>query len=135
MTQQDLEDIKHKLLRERQIALELLRRTTEQNLSETDDSTQDTGDLASLEHDKDILYQLQESYLKQLRHIDDVLARIDRDSYGTCEQCGVQIGKARLEAIPWATTCLRCQEQLDLLELMSPGSSFEEMYHNRHRAA
>ena len=116
MTKRDLEDMKRKLLAERDHVSESLRRSSQYALSEIDDTTRDAADLASASHDRDVLYRLQESDTKRLRIIDEVLSRIDRDGYGICGHCGQEIGKARLAAIPWATSCLTCQEQADLKE-------------------
>lgn len=33
--------------------------------------------------------------------------------YGTCQDCGAEINPKRLEAIPWTTLCVYCQEELD----------------------
>ena len=41
--------------------------------------------------------------------LDDVvraLEKLDDDSYGRCDVCGSPIGRARLEAIPWAVRCI-----------------------------
>jgi DnaK suppressor protein len=84
-----------------------------------DDSTQDAGDIASASHDRGVLYRLQESTAKRLKLINDVLERLDRDGYGTCEECGAEIGRVRLHAIPWAVSCLACQEEADLKALMA----------------
>ena len=29
-------------------------------------------------------------------------------TYGSCDRCGGAIGEGRLEAMPWATTCMAC---------------------------
>jgi DnaK suppressor protein len=39
------------------------------------------------------------------------LARIDEETYGTCESCGEPIGKARLQAFPRATLCVACKQR------------------------
>jgi RNA polymerase-binding protein DksA len=44
----------------------------------------------------------------QLRQVDDALARLDAGTYGTCVSCGRAIASERLEAIPWAATCIDC---------------------------
>jgi DnaK suppressor protein len=36
------------------------------------------------------------------------LDRLDRGTFGRCEQCGKAIGKARLDAVPYARHCIRC---------------------------
>jgi len=46
----------------------------------------------------------------RLNEIDNALQRIDNDNYGVCRGCGTEIEKDRLEIIPEATTCLKCEE-------------------------
>jgi DnaK suppressor protein len=53
----------------------------------------------------------QESSL--LRDVDTALDRIGDGSYGDCLQCEEEIGQKRLNAIPWATLCIGCQQQAD----------------------
>lgn len=40
--------------------------------------------------------------------IDAALARLDEGTYGVCERCGRPIAEERLEALPYATTCIEC---------------------------
>jgi DnaK suppressor protein len=37
------------------------------------------------------------------------LALIDEGRFGHCESCGQPVGEARLQAVPWALLCVRCQ--------------------------
>ena len=41
------------------------------------------------------------------------LQRIETGEYGTCAQCEETISDRRLNAIPWAKFCIRCQEEVD----------------------
>ncbi|MBM4057639.1 MAG: hypothetical protein FJ275_05305, partial [Planctomycetes bacterium] len=41
------------------------------------------------------------------------LERIRAKTYGQCEECGGVIAKKRLEALPFAPTCIRCAERLE----------------------
>ena len=34
--------------------------------------------------------------------------KVGEASYGSCDRCGEPIGPDRLEAMPWATLCIRC---------------------------
>jgi RNA polymerase-binding transcription factor DksA len=43
--------------------------------------------------------------LSQIRH---ALQQIELGRYGRCERCGDTIRLERLEALPFATTCIRC---------------------------
>jgi RNA polymerase-binding transcription factor DksA len=45
----------------------------------------------------------------RLAEIDAGLARLDAGTSGRCEDCGGPMGRARLESIPEATRCVRCQ--------------------------
>jgi len=44
----------------------------------------------------------------QLALVDAALARVDEGTYGACQVCGKPIARERLEAIPWAATCVAC---------------------------
>ncbi len=48
---------------------------------------------------------------EELKDIEAALARIDEGSYGSCEDCGNEIARARLLAYPTAKRCLGCQEE------------------------
>lgn len=43
-----------------------------------------------------------------LAEVDAALERLDRGTYGTCEQCGRAIAPGRLEARPTARRCIDC---------------------------
>jgi DnaK suppressor protein len=44
----------------------------------------------------------------EIREIRRALQRIESGEYGKCSECNQPIAKARLEAVPWATTCMEC---------------------------
>lgn len=46
--------------------------------------------------------------LEQTEH---ALDRLAAGTFGACEQCGEAIGKARLQAFPRATLCVRCKQR------------------------
>jgi RNA polymerase-binding protein DksA len=46
-----------------------------------------------------------------LYRIDEALKRIEDGSYGNCPQCGKQIPKKRLNAIPHTELCIVCQSK------------------------
>jgi DnaK suppressor protein len=46
-----------------------------------------------------------------LAQIKDALGRFDRGTYGVCQSCGQDIDPARLQALPYVTLCLRCQQR------------------------
>ena len=60
------------------------------------------------------------------RSVTAALYRTQDGSFGTCAHCGSEINKRRLEAVPWTSLCIRCQEAADrgeesLLGSLDPG--------------
>ena len=45
-----------------------------------------------------------------LQAIDRALVKIEEGTYGRCDECGSDINPARLDFMPYAVFCLRCQE-------------------------
>lgn len=43
--------------------------------------------------------------------IDEALKRVEDGSYGSCTQCGKQIPKKRLDALPHTELCIACQSK------------------------
>ncbi len=48
-----------------------------------------------------------------LRNVKTALARMADGSFGTCMHCEEEISPKRLNAVPWAPFCIRCQEAAD----------------------
>jgi RNA polymerase-binding transcription factor DksA len=48
-----------------------------------------------------------------LSQVDEALARAANGTYGLCSQCGQPIAPERLEALPYATTCVSCSVPLN----------------------
>ena len=57
----------------------------------------------------EISSQLAEVESRELANIERALVRIKSGSYGECEVCGERIPLARLNALPYATSCIECQ--------------------------
>lgn len=47
----------------------------------------------------------------QLEQVEAALSRVDDGTYGICLDCGEAIPVERLEILPYATTCVRCQSK------------------------
>jgi RNA polymerase-binding transcription factor DksA len=50
----------------------------------------------------------------ELRLIDAALARFESGEYGVCLGCNKRISAKRLGAVPWASHCIACEEQMHL---------------------
>jgi len=61
--------------------------------------------------------------LSELRSLDAAHERIAEGSYGTCIECGRDIGFARLQATPAAERCIACQTQYEKTHASPSGST------------
>lgn len=71
------------------------------------------ADIGSDNFEQEFTLSLMENEGGTLTQIETSLERIEDGSYGTCEECGAKIPKARLNAIPYATLCVKCAESLE----------------------
>ena len=77
---------------------------------------QTSGDLidAALDSVQDeISSQLAEVESRELARIENALERMRQGDYGLCETCGITIPMARLNALPYATLCIKCQREAE----------------------
>jgi len=51
-----------------------------------------------------------------LKALDEALRRIDKGTYGSCEECGEKIPPRRLEAFLAARLCVKCQSRAERLQ-------------------
>jgi len=78
-----------------------------------EDSTADIGDRASNTYTKELLFSQSSNQRGLLQMIDAALDRIREDSFGECLSCGQEIGRKRLEAVPWTRYCIECQTRIE----------------------
>jgi len=71
----------------------------------------DVADLSTQSHEEWIFLNRNSLDVSLLRQIKDALLRIQDHSYGICQECETPISIKRLEAVPWANYCLRCQDR------------------------
>jgi DnaK suppressor protein len=60
-----------------------------------------------------------------IRMIEEALLKLDRGSYGICEECGDEIPEGRLMVMPFALHCRGCQELIEERQRVE-GSTFNE---------
>ncbi len=54
---------------------------------------------------------------KLMGQIRRALRRIAEGSFGVCQHCEEDISPKRVNAVPWAAYCIKCQEQVDRREI------------------
>lgn len=75
-----------------------------------DDGIQDLADKAASAYSKELNFSLSDAERNLLMAIEESFNRIREGTYGTCSNCGVEIGEKRLTAVPWTSFCIDCQE-------------------------
>jgi DnaK suppressor protein len=82
--------------------------------SKARDTIGDSADAAFDSGNEEIASQLAELEARELNQIEKALARIKQGIYGNCEHCQAKIPVARLNALPYSTTCVECQREMEL---------------------
>jgi DnaK suppressor protein len=72
----------------------------------------DSMDEVTLANERDALRALtRKAFMCQ--QVSAALERLAAGTFGSCLQCDEPISERRLQALPWAALCLRCQETTD----------------------
>ena len=71
------------------------------------------ADVATDMYDREFNLGLASNDRELLFKIESALKRVDNKIFGLCSHCNKLIPMARLKAIPYVETCLKCQEELE----------------------
>ena len=71
------------------------------------------ADIGSDNFEQEFTLSLMESDAGTLDKIEAALERVEDGTYGHCEECGAKIPKTRLNAIPYATMCVKCASEYE----------------------
>ncbi|MSQ93689.1 MAG: TraR/DksA family transcriptional regulator [Gemmataceae bacterium] len=74
----------------------------------------DSADQAFESCGEEVTSQLAELESRELKQIDRSLDRLRHGSYGVCEGCQKRIPVSRLDALPFSTTCILCQREMEI---------------------
>lgn len=85
----------------------------EQEVRSTSMRQADAADQASAEYERQSSTFKATAARQTIRTLQQALERIRQGTFGECQQCGSEIEPKRLEAIPWARYCLKCQELME----------------------
>jgi DnaK suppressor protein len=108
-----MKTIKEMLLKKRE---DLVQEISRRSKASTEAGAKDIGDIldsVSEERTRELDMILTDREKRKLAQIDDAIDRIDENTYGLCEECGVKIPKARLRVLPFAKYCVECQEKTE----------------------
>lgn len=68
----------------------------------------DSEENAILRENDEVLEGLNDLTVHDIHQIRLALDRIEHGNYGVCTDCGRSIAKARLNALPFTSTCVEC---------------------------
>ena len=77
----------------------------------------DPNDRATLESDRNLTLRIRDRERKLRGKIEEALQRVDDGEFGICEDCGEEIGPARLMARPVTTLCIKCKSDQEEVEV------------------
>jgi len=90
-----------------------LARTTGRRDGIAIERTPDALDEVQLSAEREMITRSLERESRLLRNVRAALDQIAEGTYGTCLECDEEISHKRLQAMPWATLCITCQERAD----------------------
>ena len=117
MDQRKVKAFREKLQEKKQQILETFTKNKSYGMEADGEPSQDIADKAANSYTKEFLFSLSNSERRLLQQVDDALSRIEDKSYGTCASCESSLNLKRLQAVPWATLCIDCQEKQELGQL------------------
>lgn len=72
-----------------------------------DDLNEHWDDQAISMRENDMRKRLLLEAQQGINYVQDALRRIENGTYGECDDCGEEIDEKRLEAVPYATLCMK----------------------------
>ena len=113
MGKKEREEFRKTLLQKKEIIVRKLSELTNESKEMETNVAQDVIDKAETSYTKEFLLSLSDADREQLLFIDEALKRLKRDEFGVCQLCHQDIGRKRLEAVPWTPYCINCQEKAE----------------------
>ncbi len=93
-----------------QISEETLKKSQKDASGDISGYTFHMADVATDNYDREFSLGLASKERGVLFEINHVLVKLQEGTFGLCESCKKPISKVRLKAVPYATLCLKCQQ-------------------------
>jgi DnaK suppressor protein len=114
LTETQIQKFREILSQKREELVNVVARKKEQEIQVGEVETGDEADIATRSVEKEMLFELTDSEKQTLDMIEAALRRIEKGVFGLCESCRKPIPKMRLEVMPWARYCIRCQSEQEI---------------------
>ena len=69
----------------------------------------DEADQAGMNIERELQFELSDNGRTTLDQIEGALRKMEKGTFGQCEQCRLPIEIARIKALPFARYCIQCQ--------------------------
>ena len=86
-----------------------LKRTRQDAAGDLSSLPDHMADLGTDNYEQEFNLGLLEGSAINLKDVDDALAKTEDGTFGACEYCSEEIPRGRLEMVPHARYCLKCQ--------------------------
>ncbi len=116
LTKDQLRKIKRSLLQRRTQLSDNLKSGLEEIESHEGHHLADLEDIDDVQ-DNDAVFEVVNVSSSTLEQIDRALEKIEKGSYGICEDCNSAIAAERLRALPFATQCIECKRKAEIEEV------------------
>jgi DnaK suppressor protein len=114
MRAKEKKHFKNKLLEKRTELISVVQKTEDDGRKvNTEAEGMDLADKASSSYTKEFMFSKSDSDRQLLQEVVDALRRLDEGEFGDCMNCGEEVERKRLEAVPWSPFCLACQEEAE----------------------
>lgn len=99
------DDLKQTLIDRKSRLEELLNRVEKSARRQLDKSYEEQ---AIQRENEEVLTSLDNSLNQEFDDIENALRRLEKGTYGNCEDCGARIADNRLDALPHTNLCISC---------------------------
>jgi len=84
-----------------------------ESLSEISDYDDHPADIATETFEREKDRALRENARETIERVEAALQKMENGTYGLCDICGQPIPAGRLDAVPYATLCVKCQADVE----------------------
>ncbi len=114
MRAKEKKHFKKQLLEKRTELISVVQKTEEYGREvNTEAEGMDLADKASSSYTKEFMFSKSDSDRQLLQEVVNALRRLDEGEFGDCMNCGEEVERKRLEAVPWSPFCLSCQAEAE----------------------
>ena len=114
MRAKEKKHFRQKLLEKRTELISIVQKTEDYGRQvNTEAEGMDLADKASSSYTKEFMFSKSDGDRQLLQEVVDALRRLDEGEFGDCMNCGEEVNRKRLEAVPWSPFCLNCQEKAE----------------------